>query len=68
MKTYPEEWQASEKEIANGWKNKPKMLSEIVTAINNETYVEDENEMMEIMDIVLDWMKSKYKITKLKKS
>ena len=68
MKTYPEEWQASEKEIANGWKNKPEILSEIVTAINNETYVEDENEMMEIMDIVLDWMKSKYKITKLKKS
>jgi len=67
MKKYPKEWQASEKEIANGWKNKPEMLSEIVTAINNEEYVADENAMMETMDIVLEWMKSKYKITKLNK-
>jgi len=62
-KTHPIEWDAAPVHLKSGWKNNPKILSEIVTAINDEEYVEDEDQMMEMMDIVLEWMKSKYIIT-----
>lgn len=65
MKKYPKEWQPSQIHLKSGWKNNPNILGEIVTAINDEMYVEDENEMMEMMDIVLEWVKVKYKITSL---
>lgn len=65
MRTYPKEWVASPKEIENGWNNKPKILSEITTAVNDEIYIEDENEFMEKVDVILEYLKSKYKITLL---
>ena len=43
-----------------------KILSEIVTAMNEEVYVADENDMMEKVDLVLEYLKSKYEIKKLK--
>jgi len=57
---YPKEWDASQKEKDNGWNNNPKILSEIVDAINNEMYVEDESEMMEFIDHALTYLKLKY--------
>jgi hypothetical protein len=41
---YPVEWDSTPKEKQNGWRNSPRILSEIVTAMNEEFYVEDENE------------------------
>lgn len=66
MKKYPKEWEAKLNEKANGWHNSPKILAKIVTAINDEMYVEDEGEMMEYIDHALEYLKSKYSIEKLK--
>ncbi len=63
--TFPKEWEPTKLDINSGWKNKSKVLSEIVTAINDEIYVEDENDLMEKMDVALEYLKSKYKITPL---
>lgn len=60
---FPKEWEARPIDIKSGWKNNPKILAEIVTAINDETYVEDESEMMETIDIVLEFLKKKYNIS-----
>ncbi len=59
----PKSWEATPKEIANGWKNSPKILSELVTELNNEEYIEDESKFMETMDNILEIMKSRYNIT-----
>ena len=61
-KTYPKTWEARPIDIKSGWRNNSKILSEIVTYINDEWYVEDESEEMEKIDIVLEWLKSKYDI------
>jgi hypothetical protein len=45
----------------SGWKHNSKILQEIVTAINEETYIEDENEMMEIIDHALTVIENKCK-------
>ena len=63
MNIYPKEWEPRPTDLKSGWKNNPKILSEIVTSINDETFVEDENELMEKIDFALEWLKSKYKIT-----
>lgn len=59
----PIAWESRKVDLKSGWKNNPKILSEIVTAINDEMYVEDESKMMEMIDIVLEWLKEKYNIT-----
>jgi hypothetical protein len=59
-KLYPKEWDAKMNEKNNGWKNSPRVLSEIVTAMNDDTYIEDENEMMEYIDLALEFIKKKY--------
>lgn len=51
-------------DVKSGWKNNSKLLSEIVTNLNEEVYIEDENGMMEKIDIVLEYLKSKFNITK----
>ena len=61
-KTYPKTWEARPIDIKSGWRNNSKILSEIVTYIDDEWYVEDESEEMEKIDIVLEWLKSKYDI------
>lgn len=59
-KLYPIEWDAGVNHKANGWKNNPKVLAKIVTAINEEMYVEDENEMMEYIDHAIEYIKNEY--------
>lgn len=66
MGTFPKEWIPSSGHAKNGWKNNPKILSEITTAVNEDTYIEDETAFMEELDLVLEYLKSKYKIEKLK--
>ena len=63
MNNCPDEWKPTPAHIKSGWKNNPKILSEIVTALNEETFVEDESEMMETIDHVLEFLKSKYIIS-----
>ena len=63
---FPKEWEPSKVHLKSGWKNNPKVLQEIVTTINDEMFVESEDEMMEMMDVVLEYLKSKYSITPLK--
>lgn len=67
MKT-PKEWQANDSQIKSGWKHNPEVLSEIVTRMNNEEYIEDENQMMETVDLVLFVLEDMYnvKLTKRK--
>lgn len=60
----PLEWKPTKVHTKSGWKNNPEILSEIVTEINEEIYVDDESVEMEKIDIVLEWLKSKYKISK----
>jgi len=60
----PDDWKARPIDLKSGWKNNAKILAEIVTAINNEVYVEDENAEMEKIDIVLEWIKSKYNVVR----
>jgi hypothetical protein len=62
MKRFPTEWLPRPIDVKSGWKNNPKVLSELVTFINEETFIEDENAMMEIMDIAFEWLKTKYEI------
>ena len=62
---YPEEWQPSKIDARVGWKNRSKILAEIASAVNEEIYIEDENEFMEKVDVILEWLKTKYKIQKL---
>jgi len=57
---YPVEWDSTAKEKQNGWRNSPRILSEIVTAMNEEYFITDENEKMEEVDILLDFIKQKY--------
>lgn len=63
----PKEWEARPTDLKSGWKNNAKILAEIVTAINDEIYVEDESAEMEKIDVVLEWMKARYQIIELKK-
>lgn len=62
---YPAAWKPDMVHVRSGWKNNPKVLSEIVTALNEEMFVEDESEKMEEIDLILEHLKSKY-IIKLK--
>jgi len=59
---FPKQWQATEREIKNGWKNSPAILSELVSALNEDEYVEDENAFMETMDNILEILKSRCRI------
>lgn len=61
---YPKEWKPTKVHLKSGWKNNPTILSAVVTAINDEIYVEDEDAMMEKIDIALEYLKAKYNITK----
>ena len=56
----PDEWNPRPVDVKSGWKNNAKILAEIVTAINDEIYIEDESVEMEKIDIVLEWIKRKY--------
>ena len=55
-----EEWKPRAVDEKSGWKNNAKLLAEIVTAMNDEEYIEDESAMMEKVDIVLEWIKKRY--------
>lgn len=55
----PKEFDARPIDVKSGWKNNAKILAEIVTAINNEIYVEDENAEMEKVDIILEWLRER---------
>ena len=59
----PKSWEATPQEIKNGWKHSPKLLSELVTELNEEEYIEDENAFMETMDNILEILKTRYDIT-----
>ena len=63
----PAEWQARPIDVKSGWKNNAKLLAEITTAVNDEIYIEDENVFMEKVDVILEWMKKRYKIEALPK-
>lgn len=54
------DFEPSELHKKSNWANNPKILSEIVTYINEEIYIEDENLEMEKIDLVLTWIKKKY--------
>lgn len=55
----PREFNARLNEKANGWKNNPKILSEITTYVNeNGFYVEDESEFMEAVDLALEFLRN----------
>ena len=54
------EWQPRAVDEKSGWKNNAKILAEILTAINNDIYIEDESAEMEKIDIVLEWIKKRY--------
>ena len=56
----PDDWKARPIDLKSGWKNNAKILAEIVTAINNDIYIEDESAEMEKIDIVLEWIKKRY--------
>lgn len=64
MTNSPIEWQPRPVDIKSGWKNNAKILAEIVDYVNGEKYVEYEDVLMEQLDEVLEYLKSKYKITK----
>lgn len=51
----------------SGWKHNSKVLGEIVAAMNEEEYIEDENEMMETVDKVIVFLAKKYDIVERKK-
>ena len=55
-----EDWKPRAVDEKSGWKNNAKILAEIVTAINNDIYIEDESAEMEKIDIVLEWIKKRY--------
>ena len=59
----PKSWEATPQEIKNGWKHSPELLSELVTELNEEEYIEDENAFMETMDNILEILKARYDIT-----
>jgi predicted house-cleaning noncanonical NTP pyrophosphatase (MazG superfamily) len=50
-------------DIKSGWKHNSKILAEIVAEMNEDEYIEDENEMMEIVDKVIEFLERKYVIT-----
>lgn len=56
----PKEWEPTELHKKSGWKNNPMILSDITTAVNEEFYIEDENEFMERVDIILEWISQRY--------
>ena len=53
----PSEWKARPVDIKSGWKNNSKFLSDLVSKINEETFIEDESTMMEIMNHALEILK-----------
>lgn len=57
----PEEWNPRPVDVKSGWKNNAKVLAEIVSAINEDIFIEDESAEMEKIDIVLQWIRDKYK-------
>lgn len=59
---FPKEWDPTEIDSKAGWQNRSRILANITTYVNNEIYIEDENEFMEKVDLILEWLKSKYKI------
>ncbi len=56
----PEKWKANEKQLKSGWKHNPEILAEIVTYINDEIYVPDEDKEMENIDIALQYLDKNY--------
>lgn len=60
----PKEWQPTGIDIKSGWKNNTILLQEITTYVNEEIFVEDESHFMELLDHALEFIKSKYNITK----
>ncbi len=64
--SYPKQWEATPKQIKDGWKNNPKVLSELTSLLNDEEYIENESEFMETMDNILEIIKSKYNISEKK--
>ena len=62
----PKSWEATPQEIKSGWKHSPKILAELVSALNDEEYIEDESAFMETMDNILMILKSRYNITEPK--
>lgn len=63
---FPKEWEPRGIDTKSGWKNSYKFISEIVTELNNEIYIEDESDMMENVDVLLEIFKKRYIITPLK--
>lgn len=59
----PDDWKPRHVDLKSGWKNNANTLQKIVTAINDEIYVEDESAEMEKIDIVLEWIKARYNVT-----
>jgi hypothetical protein len=57
--TFPIEWSATEKEIKNGWKNSPDLLSELAKNLESYQYVENSDDMMETIDNLLELLKKK---------
>ena len=49
-------------DIKSGWKHNSKALGEIVTAMNDEEFVPDENAMMEVLDSLLAHVGKRYDI------
>lgn len=49
-------------DIKSGWKHNSKALEEIVTDMNNEEFVPDEYEMMEVLDSLLVFIGKRYDI------
>ena len=62
MATFPEEWNPTKVDVKSGWKNRSKVLADITTYVNDETYIPDENDFMEKVDLILEYLKLKYKI------
>lgn len=63
MNNYQKEWEPRKVDIKSGWKNNAKILSDITEFVNEELYIPDENEFMEKLDLVFEYLKDKYKIT-----
>jgi len=61
--TKPKSWEATPQELRNGWGHSPKLLSELVTELNEEEFIEDENAFMETMDNILTILEARYDIT-----
>ncbi len=49
-------------DLKSGWKHNAKTLAEIVTAMNEDEYIEDESEMMETVDKIIAELSKRYDI------